>query len=270
MILYKLPIYDKKFDHSYSSSWYHKPEKFEWVRNDYDNFEFIVITNLSDVDKFPNKKVIGWIIEPPAIDSSQYEYAKENHYKFFRIFTYHENLLSISNKFDFLPIGGTWIENNERKIYDKNKLINIIVSEKKITEGHKLRHQIVQNFTNLDIMGRGYKIYNNKVDMLKDYMFSIVIENEKINSLFTEKLIDCFLTGTIPIYYGCEKICEFFDTRGIIVFNTLKELEDIINKITIEDYSQKIDFINKNFEQAKNYTIADNIIFEKLKKEKLF
>ena len=121
MILYKLPIYDKKFDHSYSSSWYHKPEKFEWVRNDYDNFEFIVITNLSDVDKFPNKKVIGWIIEPPAIDSSQYEYAKENHYKFFRIFTYHENLLSISNKFDFLPIGGTWIENNERKIYDKNK-----------------------------------------------------------------------------------------------------------------------------------------------------
>jgi hypothetical protein len=119
-------------------------------------------------------------------------------------------------------------------------------------------------------MGRGYKIYNNKVDMLKDYMFSIVIENEKINSLFTEKLIDCFLTGTIPIYYGCEKICEFFDTKGIIVFNTLKELEDIINKITIEDYNQKIDFVKKNFELAKNYTIADNIIFEKLKKEKLF
>jgi ABC-type polar amino acid transport system ATPase subunit len=47
-------------------------------------------------------------------------------------------------------------------------------------------------------------------------------------------------------------------------------LEDIINKITIEDYNQKIDFVKKNFELAKNYTIADNIIFEKLKKEKLF
>jgi hypothetical protein len=267
---YKIPIQDKKFDHSFSSSWYNRPTHFEWIRNNYENFNFVVLTNLFDVDKYPNKKVIGWIIEPPTIDGSQYEYAKVNHHKFFKIFTYDEELMNITDKFELVPIGGSWIEVDERKIYQKNKLLNIIVSEKKMTFGHILRHRIVESFSQLDVMGRGYKIYDKKVDMLRDYMFSIVVENQKMNSLFTEKIIDCFMTGTIPLYYGCPKISEYFDDRGIICFDTLEELQDIIKNLSIEDYTRRIEFVNENFELAKKYVIADDIIFDKLKELKLF
>ena len=49
-------------------------------------------------------------------------------------------------------------------------------------------------------------------------MFSIVIENSIESDYFTEKLLDCFLTGTIPIYVGTKTTSEYFDTDGIIYF----------------------------------------------------
>ena len=35
----------------------------------------------------------------------------------------------------------------------------------------------------------------NKADTLVPYMFSVAIENSKLEAYFTEKLLDCFLTG---------------------------------------------------------------------------
>ena len=78
------------------------------------------------------------------------------------------------------------------------------------------------------------------------------------------------MTGTIPLYYGCPKISEYFDDRGIICFDTLEELQDIIKNLSIEDYTRRIEFVNENFELAKKYVIADDIIFDKLKELKLF
>ena len=43
---------------------------------------------------------------------------------------------------------------------------------------------------------------DNKLAGLKDYMFTIVIENVVDDCWFTEKLMDSLLTGTIPIYWG--------------------------------------------------------------------
>ena len=48
--------------------------------------------------------------------------------------------------------------------------------------------------------GRGDMELKEKEDGLCDYMFSVAIENS--NQYFSEKLLDCFLTGTIPIYYA--------------------------------------------------------------------
>jgi len=37
----------------------------------------------------------------------------------------------------------------------------------------------------------------NKADTLVPYMFSLAIENSKLDGYFTEKLLDCFLTGVV-------------------------------------------------------------------------
>ena len=45
---------------------------------------------------------------------------------------------------------------------------------------------------------------------LRDYMYSVVIECTTDKNYFSEKIIDCFATMTIPIWYGCDNIGELF------------------------------------------------------------
>ena len=72
------------------------------------------------------------------------------------------------------------------------------------------------------------------------------------------------MTGTIPIYWGCPSIGDFFDINGIITFNTIDELNIILNSIDGE-YEKRIKYININYELSKKYLIADDIIYKKLK-----
>ena len=50
-------------------------------------------------------------------------------------------------------------------------------------------------------------------------MFSIAIENSRNGCYFTEKILDCFTTRTVPIYWGCPDIGDYFDMNVIITFN---------------------------------------------------
>jgi thermostable 8-oxoguanine DNA glycosylase len=95
-------------------------------------------------------------------------------------------------------------------------------------------------------------------------MFSITIENCKKDFYFSEKLIDCFITGTIPIYWGCPSIGNFFNEKGIIVFNNIDDLKDILKDIDKKYYDERKKYILENYEISKNYLVADDIIFEKL------
>jgi hypothetical protein len=51
----------------------------------------------------------------------------------------------------------------------------------------------------------------------------------------------------------------------MVIFNTLSELDSIINSLTKELYESKLDSVKKNFEEAKKYLVADNLIYDKLK-----
>lgn len=268
MLKDKLYILDNLFGHAYSSSWYNKPDLFEWVRTL--DGEHIVITDnmLQTVDLLSINKKYAWLIESPSITPMAYEYIKNNYYKFDLIFTFDKELLSISDKFILVPYGGCWIDESDRNIYNKSKLISVILSSKKTTDGHKLRHQIINEIPNIDIYGFTNPI-ENKITALKDYMFTIVIENHKKDYYFTEKLIDSFITGTIPIYWGCPSINKFFDTNGMLIFNDINELKNIINNLTSDLYHQKLKYINYNFVESKKYLVADNFIYKLIKNEKI-
>jgi hypothetical protein len=118
-----------------------------------------------------------------------------------------------------------------------------------------------------DVYGYGYNPIADKIEGLKDYMFSIAIENCKSDYYFTEKLIDCFVTGTIPIYWGCPSISKFFNTDGILSFNSLEELRDILKGLTPELYYSKISAVKENYELAKQYLVADDILYDEFSKE---
>src|SRR5690606_28267027 len=123
-----------------------------------------------------------------------------------------------------------------------------------------LRHEIIEKF-DLDTYGRGYNPIKYK-GSLKDYKYQVVVENVKSDHWFTEKIIDCFLTGTIPIYWGANKIHKYFNTDGIIEFHTLARLKEILNNLP----EVKESVLRENFEKAKYYSCCENQIYDRIKK----
>jgi hypothetical protein len=56
----------------------------------------------------------------------------------------------------------------------------------------------------------------DKWDGLAPYAYSLAIENYSGPDYWTEKLADCFLSWTIPIYYGCTNLEDYFPADSFI------------------------------------------------------
>ena len=153
----------------------------------------------------------------------------------------------------------------------KTKLVSLIASTKKTTFGHKYRFEIKERLAekyNIDLWGSAFKKFENKTEPLQNYCFSIVVLNNKIPNLFTEALIDCFLLGTIPILWGCTNVEEFFDKRGILTFDTIEDLEEIMLNLSHQRYIEMLPHVKNNFNKSLKYqTTKDDQIREHLKKE---
>jgi len=96
-------------------------------------------------------------------------------------------------------------------------------------------------------------IPNDLKDNLFYSQFCIVTENCIQSNYFSEKIIDCLLTKTIPIYFGCPNISDYFDTRGILIFNDFDEFLNIINNLTESTYENMKEYVELNFNMAKEY-----------------
>lgn len=238
--------------------------KWQWLPNKQE-VDILVLSDahLVDVESSKSAVKIAWLMEPPVINSFIYEYVRKNYALFDHIFTFDESLLSVDPRFHFCPWGTTWIPENSRQVYPKTKNVSAIFSGKNWTDGHKLRHAVATQFKDqIDIMGRGYRIIESKSEGLIDYRYSVVIENSKVNSYFTEKIEDCFFTGTVPIFWGCTKIGGFFDLNGIITFDTVEDLGIILNNISEADYNSRMYSINHNFKKAVDYMYPEKYIAE--------
>lgn len=90
----------------------------------------------------------------------------------------------------------------------------------------------------------------NKKAVMGQYQFSICYENVfGLNGYITEKIFDCFFSGTVPIYWGAENISKYIPKDCFIDRREFKNNEDLyyyIKNMSDEDYNIKIDKI-KNF-----------------------
>jgi len=170
------------------------------------------------------------IVEPEALHRRYFRAARRLHKRFHKILTCNSALLRDIPNGAYLPYGTTWVPEWRTLKIVKTHNLSIIASAKRDLEGHMLRHMIVDWLREEDIdagvMGRGYKSFENKSEGLAPYRYSIVIENVRESSYFTEKLIDAFLTDTVPIYWGAPNIAEFFDTKGMIICETSRRIKD--------------------------------------------
>jgi hypothetical protein len=261
----KVKIVDYMFAHATYSTDYQESKYIDWNRsavNLSDKCVFYTDYSLDQVNVNYNNR-FAWILESPDITTESHRWIALNNKLFDTVLTNNKELLVKGENFKFCPTGGCWIKPKDQKIYEKTKMLSIIASAKRMTHGHNLRHQIIQYFNNIiDVYGRIYNPIEYKLDGLKDYAFSLTIENTQKDYYFTEKLIDCFMTGTVPIYWGCPSIGDFFNLNGMIIFNNINELPKILEELSFEKYNEMKDAINDNFEKAKEYLIAEDYIYK--------
>lgn len=270
----KIKLVDENLTGQDGLSRYISPNS-SWIRDiNSEDYDIAIFTDTKCFHSQINTDKINfaWLIEPPVINGENYKNIVDYSKKFNKVFSHN---LELSNKIDnfiYVPHGGTWLRNEDIGLHNKTNNISFIYSDKQWNLGHRLRHNfsnyLIEKEINVDFYGSGP---NNRIEFkttaLKEYRFSIVIENSIVDSYFTEKIIDCFLSGVIPIYWGTSKIVDYFDSEGIILmpnsnehgFDMDKAIE-LINGLNEDYYKSKIVNVMNNFNIAQNYSHPEILI----------
>lgn len=268
----KVKLYDDIFSHTFHMVGYYTasnldcPQKIEWTKDEQTDICVFTESNFDDAGNVHCDKKIAWIVESKEIHPWAYEKIKNIEDNFDLILTHDKELVKKSKKYCQVYVGSSRVERSHIGInFDKNNLVSMIASNKTMTNGHRLRHEVARNISNVDMWGSGFKHFTSKAEPLSGYMYSIAIMNARYDYYFTEILIDCFMYKVVPIFYGCPNIGDIFDIRGMYLFETIDELKYILDKISKDDYNSKLEFVNKNYEIAKNnFMITDDIIIDKI------
>jgi len=260
----QINIRDSNFAHHPESMTHEKKATFiKWCRDNIAVSDscFITDLHLHEVDKCHAKRKIAMLVEPRAINPHAYAFIEQNHKKFDYVLTFDKELLDRGANFLFYPFGVCWVKDFSTPV--KSKICSMIASNKRMTPGHNFRQDVIERFSGrVDHFGNGFKRIETKEEGLQDYYFSIVLENSRNDYYFSEKIIDCFACKTIPIYWG-SNVEPFFDTSGIITFNTMEELENIYSKLSVELYNSMSEGMQNNYKKVKEYEIPEDWLFKR-------
>tara|TARA_R110002012_G_scaffold234769_1_gene408383 strand:- start:312 stop:1172 length:861 start_codon:yes stop_codon:yes gene_type:complete len=272
----KLNMIGGGFQHDVCSVALNTNKYIEWDKNKHEsNVSIHIDSAIINIPINPSKINFGWIAEASVIIPDTLN-AIMNNFKVYKkrfkfIFTYDPRLLKLDPDFFkyVQPPGLSWIQN--KKIYRKKKLISFIGSNKMMCQGHGYRQVMINKYKNLvDHYGRGFvgrelpftikiagSVESGKIIGLKDYMYSIAMENAVYDYYYTEKIADCFATGTIPIYWGSRTIERHFDINGIIFLEDVKNIKDL----NINLYEKKLKHVENNLEILKKMNTPEDFLY---------
>lgn len=230
----------------------------------------ISIDNLN-YDRNADYKIL-FLAEPSAILPEVNEIALENSNQFDRIYTFNQHVLDRYKTAELFEWGSSWLDFKDLEI-DKKNHITFVTSSKNQSLGHSLRLDIFEKLKKIDFIN-GIEVYQHQSppfhqrrnDFFEKSMFHISVENSQQKNYFTEKIIDCFASKTLPIYYGCPNLGDWFNMDGVIAFNNISELDKIFDFIDENFYNSKLNAIEENYEIAKKFH-SDNDVVPRLTKK---
>ncbi|MGC4100696.1 glycosyltransferase family 10 domain-containing protein [Ferruginibacter sp.] len=142
---------------------------------------------------------------------------------------------------------------------EKERMLSCIASDLAKLKGHRLRLNFINELKSalpqIDFFGKGTHYIADKIDGLLPYRFSIAMENTAAPYYFTEKIHDCFLAYTVPLYYGCKNIDQFFPSRSFIRIDiedvpaAIKKIKDAIEK---NDWQERLGALQEARELVLN------------------
>src|ERR1017187_3892577 len=148
------------------------------------------------------------MIEEPYIPGL-YDWMIECHDAFARVFTH--QMPSVDSKYvrsyPILPwtVDLSYDELVNAPIPEKTRGVSWISSHLTLLPGHRRRNALRESLIRarperVDIFGRGVRYIANKWDALSPYRYSLAVENSNSSDYWTEKVADCFLSWTLPLY----------------------------------------------------------------------
>ncbi|MBZ0220327.1 MAG: hypothetical protein K8I01_07840 [Candidatus Methylomirabilis sp.] len=127
-------------------------------------------------------------------------------------------------------------------IPDKSRPLSWVVGNCKDLPGHMDRFAFLKTLQctsdiPADLFGRAVRPIEDKWDGLAPYRFSLAIENTVSTDYWTEKIADCFLSWTVPIYHGCPNLANYFPQESYVHIDIRRPAEALaaIRKVLNED-----------------------------------
>jgi len=147
--------------------------------------------------------------------------------------------------------------------------------------GHRLRYGL---FSRLDPSAPGsmYFVSNRAVDadfladhprwraqaypadtraMLMQARFNLAIENAIETNYHSEKLVDCLVSGTVPVYYGSRDI-SWLDERGLLRAESVEAYIEILGELSDSLFEKMAPFVAENRRAALKHMAPTKQGFE--------
>jgi hypothetical protein len=162
-----------------------------------------------------------------------------------------------------------WVRPN-KDISNKVFGVSTIFSGRRVFPGHELRFELLKRRNEIKIPKFFYmgtrnpmsslpegiiplgKLKNDKEEVMK-CMFHICIDSYEKKYMFSEKLIDPFISMVYPIYWGCENVSDYFDTDGFIHVDSVDQIINVCNNLTENEYYLSQKFMERNYNTALKY-----------------
>lgn len=210
------------------------------------------------------EKTIAIIHEPRPLQPNVYKYI-EKHYKDFKyVFTHDSILLKTLPNAKLVLWCRHWncsFRNDEKDFIHP---ISMVASYKEQAPVRIQRKQLAFELKGIiDTYGTfdGGK-WVRPEEVYAKYPFSVVIENHIDDWWITEKIVNCFLCNTVPIYWGGKNVDKLFNSDGIIIVNSPQEIKKVVKYLLTgnnarEEYEKRLDAIKDNRERAKQYSTIE-------------
>jgi glycosyltransferase involved in cell wall biosynthesis len=164
-------------------------------------------------------------------------------------------------------VGRTLEQLRRTCVETKPKRLSWITSNLNLMDGHRYRLEFLQRLKekiDFDLYGRGFTPIKDKWDGLAPYRYSIAFENTRARYYFTEKIMDCFVAETMPIYFGDPLIGSFFPTEAMVIIDpddpdVFERIKEVINS---DLWLQRKDAIL----EAKRRVLEEYNVFARLAK----
>lgn len=124
---------------------------------------------------------------------------------------------------------------DRQKIRDR-KFCSVVVSNE--LNSYPARRDFFDTLFQYKQVDSGGRAYNNiggpvedKLAFLNKYKFNIAFENSSTPGYVTEKIMDAFAAGVVPIYWGAPDIAKEFNNKAFINCHQFSSWEEVVREL---------------------------------------